>query len=351
MVSFSTLALTGLCCVAAPHDPGLSSVRVVRTEAAVVVHAAFANADFRAATKCDRNGDGEIDAGELAASAALLRDVAVAGFRVQVGEGQQELLDVQATIAENRDVELTLRFAANEGEAVLEVPFLSQLSRGHRCYVAALGDGEVILADALLHGGMCSFAMPEVATAAPAGFGQGLRFFALGIEHILIGFDHLAFLLALLAAGVTFRRVLATITAFTVAHSVTLGAAAFGLVHLPGQLVESTIAASIVWVAVANLAQRGGRAPHRWPLALGFGLVHGFGFASVLADLHVGGPSMLVPLVTFNLGVEVGQLAFALVAVPLLATAMRSKTWRWLPTLVSVAVGLAGLWWFCERAF
>ncbi len=350
-MSFVALALPLLCswCLPVPHDPGLSSVRIVRAGDGMVVHAAFANADFQAATSFDANGDGAIDAAELLAAAAPLRELATAAFVVRGTDGACELLGLQTAIASNHDIELTLNFVARDGEATLDLEFLRRLSRGHRCYVAALGAGETILADALLGGGLREFRVPGAAAAA-AGFGQARHFLLLGIEHILTGFDHLAFLLALLAAGVTLRRAVATITAFTVAHSLTLVAAALGLVRLPSVLVESTIAVSIVWVAIANLVQRGERRSHRWPLAFGFGLVHGFGFASVLADLHVGGSDMLVPLLTFNLGVEVGQLAFALVIVPLLAVAMRRAFARCLPTVLSAAVGLAGLWWFCERA-
>jgi hypothetical protein len=138
-----------------------------------------------------------------------------------------------------------------------------------------------------------------------------------------------------------------TITAFTVAHSLTLLAAALGLVALPSLLVEATIAASIVCVALANLWQRG-QASHRWPLAFGFGLVHGFGFAGVLADLGFTAEAALLPLLAFNLGVEAGQLLFAALTVPLLAWAGRRFGAK-VGLGVSVAVGLAGLGWLLTR--
>ena len=172
----------------------------------------------------------------------------------------------------------------------------------------------------------------------------------LGIDHILIGFDHLAFLLALLVGCRSWRRIVATITAFTIAHSLTLLGAATGLVRLPSLLVEATIAGSIVAVAAANLLQRG-RAAHRWPWAFGFGLVHGFGFAGVLADLDVGGAQSagLAPLLCFNLGVEIGQLAFTLAIVPLLRFAARRPRGAHVAPAVSLAVGILGCWWPCER--
>jgi hydrogenase/urease accessory protein HupE len=348
-VSFATLfaAVAPL----SPHDPGLSSVRVARSADAVVVHAAFANADFRAACGLDGDGDGRIDAAELARGDAELHALANAQFLLVVDGARVGGALQSASIAENADVELVLRWAtaASADATALELPFLRRLSRGHRCYTMLAGAGDEIVADALLQPAATAFALPAAAAATAArGFGQSAQFLWLGIEHILIGFDHLAFLLALLAGGCTWRRGVATITAFTVAHSVTLLAAALHLVSLPGLLVEATIAASIVVVAVANLWRRGG-AVHRVAFAFGFGLVHGFGFAGVLADLDIGGPDMLLPLVTFNVGVEVGQLAFACVAVPLLALAARSQRGRRVSTWVSIAVGLAGCWWLGER--
>lgn len=330
-----------------PHDPGLSSVHVRRDANALQVHAAFANADFAAvAPTVDHDRDGEIEADELVRAAPELRRLAAASF-VLAGDAAPtvELLDVR--LAENRDVELTLRFVdVGDGTATLELPLLQRLARGHRCYAALVDATGAVQFDALLQPTQATFVLP--ADAAPAtGFGQAGTFFVLGIEHILIGFDHLAFLLALFAAGIAWRSAVATITAFTVAHSLTLLAAATGLVGLPAGLVEAGIAASIVVVAVANLRRRGATA-HRWPLAFAFGLVHGFGFANVLAELRVGDDTLL-PLLTFNLGVEVGQLAFALAALPLLAFAARALPRCRVLDCVSVLVGFAGVLWLVER--
>ena len=332
-----------------PHDPGLSSLRATRSGDQLLVHVAFANADFHSAVAIDADRSGKIEANELAAASVTLRQLVRERFRLRWDRGQGPVELLTATIAENDDVELTMQGAVPATEVTLAVDFLLTLSRGHRCYAAVIGAGDAIVVDALLRPTARTFVIPaESAPPRESGFGQAWQFFELGIEHILIGFDHLAFLLALLVVGVSWRRVVATITAFTIAHSVTLLGAAMGFVQLPGLLVEATIAASIVVVAVVNLLQRG-RHTHRWPLALGFGLVHGFGFAGVLADLEIGGPDMLVPLLTFNLGVEVGQLAFACVVVPILALAARHRRSRCVPTVLSVLVGVAGCWWLLER--
>lgn len=351
------LALAGLALTAAadpapapaPHDPGLSSLRVWRDERLLTVHAAFANADFRGATAIDRDGNGAIDPEELAAARPALERLAAAEFALHGAGGASAPTLVGAAIADNADVELTLAFPLPTAPAALHVTFLRLLSRGHRCYAALLVDGDAIAADALLSPAALEFPLPlATAGAAPSGFAQAGAFFVLGIEHILIGFDHLAFLLALLVGGLSWRRIVATITAFTAAHSITLIGTALGVMQLPSLLVEATIAGSIVFVASANLLQRSTNA-HRWPLAFGFGLVHGFGFASVLADLTIGEPRAVAPLLSFNLGVEVGQLAFALAVVPLLRSAARRKHGERIASGLSIAVGLAGLWWLAER--
>lgn len=354
MIAFLVSALASAVLAApAPHDPGLSSVVVHREPGRVLVSAWFANADFARLGGVDTDADGHVDAAELAAATARLRELVVDGFRVTgASESRPELVD--AGLTENRDIALTVRFDPAEGAVSLDIALLASLARGHRCYVAELAADESVLHDELLGGDRRHFAFrsPTEAPTAEADANRdsaatGGRFFLLGVEHILIGFDHLAFLLALLVGGATWRRAFASITAFTVAHSVTLAAAAFDVVHLPGRLVESSIAASILLVAIANLLQRG--AAHRWPMALVFGLVHGFGFASVLRDLHVGGGDMLVPLCTFNLGVEVGQLAFASVVLPPLVLLARHRRTRWALPVLSALVGAAGLFWFYQR--
>ena len=136
----------------------------------------------------------------------------------------------------------------------------------------------------------------------------------LGVEHILFGYDHLLFVLALVILVRDWRRVALTVTAFTIAHSVTLAAASLGLVNVPGPPVEATIALSIVLVAVEIVNARRGivslttRIP--WLVAFCFGLLHGFGFAGALAEIGLPPHAIPVALLFFNLGVEIGQLAF-----------------------------------------
>jgi hypothetical protein len=189
-----------------------------------------------------------------------------------------------------------------------------------------------------------------------------------GVWHIAIGLDHILFLLSLLLPSVlvwqpgprrwqaadrfaqAFWDVLKIVTAFTLAHSITLSLAVLGLIELPSRWVESVIAASVVAAALNNLWPVViGRL---WMVAFGFGLVHGFGFASVLADLGLPREALAVALVGFNVGVELGQLAIVLAFLPLAFALRRSAVYR-RGMMVGGSLIIATLagWWFVERAF
>ena len=187
-----------------------------------------------------------------------------------------------------------------------------------------------------------------VATASESSRGAG-SFFPLGIEHILTGYDHLLFLLALILRGGNLWSLLKIITAFTIAHSITLALAALGIFTLPDRLIEATIALSIAYVAAENLFLRKA-VSHRWAVSFLFGLVHGFGFSNVLRELGLPREGLMLSLLNFNLGVEAGQAVAVLIVVPLLIWLRR---FRWEPravAAVSALVLVVGLALFVERA-
>jgi hydrogenase/urease accessory protein HupE len=170
-------------------------------------------------------------------------------------------------------------------------------------------------------------------------------FVVMGVKHIFTGYDHLTFLMCLLIGATSTRSLIWTVTAFTLAHSVTLSAATLDLVRLPGPLVETAIAATIIYVAVENLI---GSQLVKRPFITGvFGLIHGFGFASVLRDVGIPPGNTVVSLFAFNLGVEIGQLIFVGVAFVLLGRFLKSNKLR---IAVSVAAVCVALYWFFERA-
>jgi hypothetical protein len=194
-----------------------------------------------------------------------------------------------------------------------------------------------------------------VVTAAPGALAVAGTYLRLGVEHILLGFDHLLFVLALLILVGPNRRLIGTVTAFTVAHSLTLAAATLGVVHLPAAPVEATIALSIAFVAAEIVHARRGvlslteRKP--WIVAFAFGLLHGLGFAGALAA--VGLPQRAIPLALlfFNVGVEVGQLCFIAAVLALGAVARRLAipwpSWAW--RLAPYAIGTLAAYWTIQR--
>lgn len=205
-----------------------------------------------------------------------------------------------------------------------------------------------------------------LALAEPSGARQFLAYLREGVRHIWIGYDHILFLVSLLLPAVLVRRggqwqgvpgirdagtdVLKTVSAFTLAHSLTLTLAALHLVSLPSRWVESAIAASVVVAALNNIwpVVQG----RRWVAALLFGLVHGFGFASVLADLGLPSGALALSLLGFNAGVELGQLAIVAVLLPLVFALRGTAAYRraLLPA-GSLAIALVAAVWLGERVF
>ncbi len=194
----------------------------------------------------------------------------------------------------------------------------------------------------------------ELTSRPPSSWSQFLNFLWQGVWHIFIGYDHILFILTLVMAvfhitsGRLFFELLKVITAFTAAHSITLFLVGTGVISLSSQFVESAIALSIVFGAVNNL--------HRFQpvnttvLAFIFGLIHGFGFAGVFSELSPSAESLIVAVLSFNLGVEVGQLAIVACAIPIFSVLKRLGYFeQWAYKLGSVIVSLIALIWFFER--
>ena len=174
-------------------------------------------------------------------------------------------------------------------------------------------------------------------------------FVRLGIEHIFTGYDHLAFLVALLIVTTTLGSMIKVITSFTVAHSLTLALATFNLVNIPVRWTESLIALSIGYVAVENLL--GVSTTNRYRITFLFGLIHGFGFSNVLREMQLSRSHLALSLFSFNTGVEIGQVVFVLVAFPLIVYLARSRWRRQITSTVSVAILCLAAYWFVRRAF
>ncbi|QIO35935.1 HupE/UreJ family protein [Bradyrhizobium sp. 1(2017)] len=209
-------------------------------------------------------------------------------------------------------------------------------------------------AQALLDAGNTTVTL---STAPPSLWSTMQRYVLTGIEHIFLGYDHVAFLIAVVLWARRLLPVVKIVTAFTVAHSITLSLAALDVLVVPSRIVEPAIAASIVFVAVENFFSRD--VDRRWRVALLFGLIHGFGFAGVLREIGLP-PNAAVPaLAAFNIGVEIGQVAIVAVALPMLGlldrltTADRTAPARaaGLVYTVSAVISLLGGYWLIARVF
>ena len=317
----------------------------------------------------DRNGDGQLTWGEVRTRADDISRLATS--RLSLSSAHQTCtLDAAGPLVLDRH---------SDGQYA----GLSLVARGPR-----LGDSPQMRYSLLLdvdpsHRGLVQWQAPGASQPQPLVFGidsaeqalgvqqagvlETLRQYALdGIWHIWIGFDHILFLLALLLPSVlvwqgarwhgragmasALTQVVKVVTAFTLAHSITLTLAALGFISLPSRLVESVIAASVVLAALANL--RGGDRHKPWVMAFGFGLIHGFGFASVLTDLGLSQGALAWALVGFNLGEELGKPALVAVFVPLAFWLRHGRVYQWgVLRGGSVLIAALASVWFVQRAF
>ena len=177
------------------------------------------------------------------------------------------------------------------------------------------------------------------------------QYFGLGYTHILpLGLDHILFVVGIFLLSARWRSVLLQVSTFTVAHSITLGLTMYGIVSLPAKVVEPMIALSIAYVAIENLVVSELK-PWRLALVFSFGLLHGMGFAGVLKDLGLPREQFLPALVSFNVGVECGQLTVIVAAFVLFAYWWQSRTWyrQRLVVPASMAIGAIGLFWTVQR--
>jgi hypothetical protein len=241
---------------------------------------------------------------------------------------------------ENDGLEVAAALSCPLGaEVVFEAEYLTAFAEDHRQFVEVYETPAATLDRT-----------NRVVRFAGAGDSAGVawRFLGLGVEHILTGWDHLAFVAALVLGAKGWRQVLGLVTTFTVAHSLTLALAVTGMVRLPSSVVEPLIAASIAWVAIENFVE-----PPIWRrvgLTFVFGLIHGLGFAGLLAELGLPQGAAALALVAFNLGVEAGQMAavsvllLGLTGVDRLVDAPRRVRLG-----LSVVLSLAGVYWLVER--
>jgi hypothetical protein len=322
--------------------------------------------DLDFALGLDADGDGAITWGEVRAKHADI--AAYAGSRLRLSAGEQDCrVSVGAQMLENHTdgtysvLPLAIGCGASAMQLSVGYTLFADVDPQHRGLLNLRAQG--VARTAVLD----PQAPPQRFDLAKANrWSQLADYLREGVWHIWIGFDHILFLLSLLLPAVlvwraprwqpvdefrtAFWDVFRIVTSFTVAHSITLSLAALHVISLPSRLVESAIAASVVVAALNNLKPL--VQSRRWVVAFGFGLVHGFGFATVLAELGLPSDALVLALVGFNLGVELGQLAIVLLFLPLAYSLRRSQLYRRaLMVGGSLLIALVAAVWFVERAF
>ena len=366
----AALLLLALWCLPAwAHKPSDSYLNLRGEPDGIAVRWDIALRDLDYVLQLDRDGNGELTWGEVRQRSADIDKLARSRLAF-ASQGSECALEPAGALMLARHSDgtyavLTLhaRCARLADTVQARYAMLFDVDPTHRGLVQWLPVGAAT-AQALVFA--ADSATQELKLAATSRW-ETLRQYVLeGIWHIWIGFDHILFLVALLLPAVLVRQqrtwsptpslraasvdVLKVVTAFTVAHSITLSLAVLGVVSLPARLVESVIAASVVIAALNNL--RGTIDRKRWLMAFVFGLVHGFGFASVLADLGLPQGALALALVGFNVGVELGQLAIVAVFLPLAFLLRATSFYRvGVLRLGSLAVALLASWWFVQRVF
>jgi hypothetical protein len=354
---------------ASAHKPS-DSYLTLEVEGAII-HARWdiALRDLDYALGLDANGDGKITWGELRAQSSEVASYALARLTLR-GDGEApcvaELDPKGLSVAAHSDgAYAVLRFDARCASAIrsaaIDYRLFFDLDPQHRSIARIDANGTSRTHTLTRTEHEARFTLEDAGHLRQLG-----SIVKLGIVHIWAGYDHILFLLALLLPSVLVRDkegwravdrlrpalldVLRIVTAFTIAHSITLSLAALELVTLPSRLVESVIAASVVLAAANNV--RPVLRQDRWMAAFLLGLMHGFGFSSTLMDLDLPRSNLIETLFGFNLGVEIGQLAIVLVFVPLAFAARRSLAYRRIGLVGgSVAIVVLATIWLVERVF
>ena len=303
--------------------------------------------DLHSMPDLDRNHDDVISYAELDAaiervSSAVLRNFLVRSAGPPTGTTVERY---QLTTETRVRLELLYRFP-RDVTTVEVTSTLDQITQPNHRHLMSLSSGGSTH-EAVLEAGR------PTAHFDTTGGSSHLRTFTsflwLGVEHIFTGYDHLAFLVGLLIATGSFRALVKIVTSFTIAHSVTLGLATFDAVVLPTKLTESLIALSIAYVAAENLLRS--QAIERYRVTFLFGLIHGFGFSTILREMQLPRANLALSLFSFNAGVEVGQLAFVAVVFPAMLYLTASRWRAEIRSAVSFGVVCLSMYWFVQRAF
>jgi hydrogenase/urease accessory protein HupE len=334
------------------HDPGLSVATALVTKGELAIHLAMARTDVQRLINLDADQEVSITNTEFQAALPRFVDVGRKAFAVKCA-GRPLPLVAASTKRDNQNgIHFLLSFAeVRSGQLAIRSALLEELPRGHRQFLSVRDEKGTVLGEQMLDASRDELGLDCTTEVQPRVVGHSVReFLGLGVMHIATGYDHLLFLLGLLLVGGNLRSALQIITSFTCAHSITLALATLNVIHIPARIIEPLIAASIVYVGLENLLRPAVKG--RWRLTFAFGLIHGCGFASALRDLGVGsdGLGIVTPLLSFNLGVELGQITIAALVLPVIwkLCASQVAVHRLVP-VGSALIVIAGSFWLVQR--
>jgi len=299
----------------------------------------------------DADRDGKLTEAEVTAARPAMQKAIVDRILVSAGDAPcpGALGEVRLTEEDGLDLGAAYTCPAPVTRAKVELALLPELAHGHR-HIARSAAGTQVTETVLSRSQRTLEVAGSGEPAPPPARRDHLSMLGLGLEHILTGYDHLVFLLGLVLVGGRWRSILWVVTAFTLAHSITLGLAVLGVWAPRPSIVEPLIALSIAYVGVENFFVKD--AEKRWRITFPFGLVHGFGFAGALQEVALPRADVPAALFFFNAGVELGQLAVLAPILPLLLW-LRKRPWfdRYAVKGVSALIVAAGLVWFFSRVF
>jgi hydrogenase/urease accessory protein HupE len=348
MKLISFLFLLAYAQISFAHDPGLSSAEVVLNDKGVDISITFALQDTESFAPMDNDGDAEVSAEEREASKPEVAALIAKELEVTLNEQNVKPFAIEnVTFDAQNNAHILFHYQPAATNLKMQLLFLNKLPDGHKQVVTIKDATGKNLSEKML---TQQDNVIELNLAAGESSSMFKDFFVLGIEHILTGYDHLLFLFALLIVTHRFWSAFGIITFFTIAHSITLAIAGMNLLTIPSTIVEPLIAASIVYVGIENLIVKEPKG--RKYLTFAFGLIHGFGFAAVLQEMNITSieTGILVPLFSFNLGVETGQLMVTAISLPIIWW-LHTKPLieKYFVPVSSVVVCLAGGFWLIER--
>jgi hypothetical protein len=357
-LSLIVFVLSAACAVAHPHHSAY--LKLKETDQGFDATWSIPLVEISHLLELDQNNDGEIVWAEISAIEEEIKEHLFPHIYLN-GKGRQTTLFQKQMLYEEKDYEsfIVLPFSINNqdgsGDLVIRYDAFEFFGKEHRCLVN-VQNGEdswqqVLKPDAQT---------VKLSTTTVKGSSMWIAIVGEGLWHILIGYDHILFLLALVFPVVLSKstcsqgllsvmsRTLVIATAFAIAHSITLAVSVLGWVRLPEKGIELAIAATVGIAALSNLSPRWQR--HGWQLAFGFGLIHGFGFANILNGLELSGTALIPTLLFFNLGVELGQILIISALIPL-AYALRDLRFYQVAVLRGGSLAIFGtsVFWFFAR--